>query len=183
MIGETRRILNSMMKEHSDQGITHEVLTTFLAEASAIINSRPLTSIPSDPDSPFILTPSILLTRKTDTVSEAVCDTDVKDLLKVQWRRVQHLAKMFWDRWKKEYLHTLQARKKWHQDQRNVSVGDVVLLKNVETHRNQWPLGRVIKTFPGKDDLVRKVEVRVRKDDKMTSYIRPVTELVILLEE
>ena len=77
----------------------------------------------------------------------------------------------------------MQARKKWHQDKRNVSVGDVVLLKNVETHRNQWPLGRVIKTFPGKDNLVRKVEVRVRKDDKMTSYIRPVTELVILLEE
>ena len=131
-----------------------------------------LTSIPSDSDSPFILTPSILLTQKTDTASEAVCDTDAKDLLRVQWRRVQHLAKMFWERWKKEYLHTLQARKKWHQDQRNVSVGDVVLLKNVETHRNQWPLGRVIK-----------VEVHVRKDDKMISYIRPVTNLVILLDE
>ena len=81
MIGVTRGILNSMMMEHAAQGLTHEVLTTFLAEASAIINSRPLTSIPSDPDSPFILTPSILLTQKTDTVSEAVCDTDVKDLL------------------------------------------------------------------------------------------------------
>ena len=61
MIGVTRRILDSMMKEHSAQGLTHEVLTTFLAEASAIIISRPLTSIPPDPDSPFILTPSILL--------------------------------------------------------------------------------------------------------------------------
>ena len=87
MIGETSRILNSMMKEHSAQGITHEVLTTFPAETSAIINSRPLTSIPSDPDSSFILTSSILLTQKTDTVSEVVCDTNAKDLLKIQWRR------------------------------------------------------------------------------------------------
>ena len=48
MIWVTRRILNSKMKEHSAQGLTHEVLTTFIAEASAIINSRPLTSIPSE---------------------------------------------------------------------------------------------------------------------------------------
>ena len=76
-----------MMKENSDHGITHEVLSTFLAEASAIINPRPLTSIPADPDSSFILTSSILLTQKTDTLSEVICDTDAKDLLKIQWRR------------------------------------------------------------------------------------------------
>lgn len=73
-------------------------MTTFLAEASAIINSRPLTAIPTDSDSPFILTPSILLTQKTDEVDEPICNTGAKDLLKVQWRRGQHLAKMFWDR-------------------------------------------------------------------------------------
>ncbi|XP_052694839.1 uncharacterized protein LOC128173163 [Crassostrea angulata] len=182
MIGLTRRILDNMLKDHSAQGLTHEVLTTFLAEASAIINSRPLTAVSSDPDSPFVLTPSILLTQKTDVPTEAVCDTTAKDLFKVQWKRVQHLAKMFWDKWKKEYLHTLQARKKWHHGQRNISVGDIVLLKDVETHRNNWPLGRITATFPGKDNLVRKVEVRVSKDGKTTSYVRPVTELILLLE-
>lgn len=95
MIGVTRRILDKMLKDHSARGLTHEVLTTFLAEASAIINFRPLTAIPTDPDSPFILTPSILLTQKTDEVGEPVCNTDAKDLLKVQWRRVQHLAVTF----------------------------------------------------------------------------------------
>lgn len=87
---------------------------------------------------------------------------------------------MFWDRWKREYLHTLQPRKKWHQSQQNLSVSDIVLLKDVETHRNNWPLGRVTETFPGKDNLVRKVEIRISKDGKTTSYIRPVTELVFL---
>lgn len=56
-------------------------------------------------------------------------------------------------------MHTLQPRKKWHQSLRNLSVGDIVLLKDVETHRNNWPLGRVTETFSGKDNLVRKVEV------------------------
>lgn len=53
-------------------------LTTFLPEASAIINSRPLTAIPADSDSPFILTPSILLTHTTDEVDEPICNTDAK---------------------------------------------------------------------------------------------------------
>lgn len=53
-------------------------LNTFLPEACAIINSRPLTAIPTDSDSPFILTPSILLTHKTDEVDERICNTDAK---------------------------------------------------------------------------------------------------------
>lgn len=98
MIGITCRILDNMLKDHSAQGIAHEVLITYLAEASAIINSRPPTAISTDPDSPFILTPSILLTQKTDEVDEPICNTDAKNLLKVQWRRVQHLARNFCDR-------------------------------------------------------------------------------------
>lgn len=89
---------------------------------------------------------------------------------------------MFWDTWKREYLHALRPRKKWHQSQPNLSVGDIVLLKDVETHRNNWPLEHVTETFQGKDNLERKFEVRVSKDGKTTSYIRPVTELLILLD-
>ena len=88
---------------------------------------------------------------------------------------------MFLDRWKKEYLHTLQARKKCHKGQRNISVIDAVLLKNVETHYNQWPLGRLNKIIPGKDNFDCKVNVRLRKDDKMTSYSRSVTDLMIFV--
>lgn len=33
----------------------------------------------------------------------------MKDMYKAQWRRVQYLADTFWQRWNKEYLHTLQT--------------------------------------------------------------------------
>ena len=33
-----------------EEGSTHDVLTTLMAEVCAIINSRPITAIPSDPD-------------------------------------------------------------------------------------------------------------------------------------
>ncbi|XP_056012598.1 uncharacterized protein LOC130052217 [Ostrea edulis] len=183
LIEITRRILDSMLLDHRRVGLTHEVLVTLLAETSAMINSRPLTGIPSDPNSSFILTPNILLTQKMDVLNEKICETDSKDLMRVQWKRVQHFAKVFWDKWKKEYLHTLQTRKKWHQTQRNVRVGDVILMREKDMHRNEWPLGIVTKVFPGQDDLVRKVEVKVNRNDKITSYTRPVNDIVILLEQ
>ena len=182
LIGIARRILDGMLLDHRRVGLTHEVLVTFLAETTAIMNSRPLSGISSDPNSSFILTPNILLTQKMDGPNEKTCETDSKDLMRVQWKRVQHLAKVFWDKWKKEYLHTLQARKKWHQVQRNVHVGDVILMKEKDLHRNEWPLGIVTKVFPGQDDLVRKVEVKVNRSGKVLSYIRPVNDIVILLE-
>ena len=35
-----------------------------MAEVTAIINARPLIAVSTDPDSPFILTPAMLLTQK-----------------------------------------------------------------------------------------------------------------------
>lgn len=104
------------------------------------------------------------------------CETDSKDLLRVQWKRAQHLATIFWDKWKKNYLHTLQNRRKWHQTERNVQVNDVILLKDKDMHRNDWPLGIVTKVFLGEDDLVRKEELKVSRNGRVYSYIRPVHE-------
>jgi hypothetical protein len=42
---------------------------TCLAEVSAIVNSRPLVPLTSDPDDPTPLTPSLLLTQKPQQVT------------------------------------------------------------------------------------------------------------------
>ena len=39
--------------------------------------------------------------------------------------------------------------------------------------KNQWPLARITKVLPGKDNVVRTVEVRT----KNATYTRPVTKL------
>ena len=38
-----------------------------MAEVTAIVNARPLIPVSNDPDDPFILSPSMLLTQKTPT--------------------------------------------------------------------------------------------------------------------
>lgn len=43
-----------------------------------------------------------------------------------------------------------------------------------------WPMVLIVKTFSSRNDgKLRTVEIRVVRDDKVTTYIRPITELVL----
>lgn len=161
--------------------LTHEVLVTFMAEVAAIINARPLVPVTTDPDDLFILTPAALLTQKVNIVPAPAVEFGVADLYKRQWRQVQHLSNTFWDRWRKQFLPTLQVRKKWQSIHPDIKPGSVVLLKNSQVPRNEWPLGLITQTFPSKDGKVRQVEVKVIKPGGTTSFLRPITAIVLLL--
>ncbi|XP_033745498.1 uncharacterized protein LOC117331014 [Pecten maximus] len=181
MIGIARRILDAMLLDNTHRALTHDVLVTLMHEISAIINSRPITQVSSDPDSPTILSPSMLLTLKNDIPHEPFADLSIKDMYRSQWAQVQVLANRFWSRWSNEYLHTLQKRPKWRHECENLEVGDIVILKDSCKSRRQWPTGRVTNVFPSEDNLVRKVELRVVGRDGLTTLIRPVSELVFVL--
>lgn len=43
---------------------------------------------------------------------------------------------------------------------RNVKCGDLRLIADENTPSKRWPLERIIKTFPGKDGLVRSAQVK-----------------------
>ena len=62
-----------------------------------------------------------------------------------QWRHVQHLANVFWSKWQKEFLPTLQPHGKWQEQVRNLEAGDLILLRCRNAARNEWPLALVIK--------------------------------------
>ena len=88
----------------------------------------------------------------------------------------------FWHKWRHEYLQSLQARRKWKQDQDPLKPGDVVLMKSYDSVRNYWPLARILRIFPGDDGRVRKVEVSVFRENKIHTYIRPIVDLVLLVK-
>ena len=62
-----------------------------------------------------------------------------------------------------------------------MKVGDVVLVWDKESPRNQWPLAVVTKVFLSDDQLVRKVQVTTAKDEERKFFERPVHKLVLLL--
>lgn len=94
------------------------------------------------------------LRKKTGDVFESHMNFDVRNMYTSQWKIVQILANRFWDCWRKEYLQSLQQRRKWTDTKPNVQEGDVVLMKDVEQHRNFWPLCRIKRVFSSEDNLV-----------------------------
>ncbi|XP_037103989.1 uncharacterized protein LOC119120868 [Syngnathus acus] len=152
MIGVPRKILDSMFLQLGTSRLSHEALSTLMAEVAAIFNARPLIPVSTDPDDPFILTPETLLTQKVCVPSAPVGDW-IKDLHKSHWRQVQHLAQTFWDRWKKQYLASLQPRQKWQAPTPDIQPGSIVLLKDNQLVRNEWPLGLIIQVFPSNDGM------------------------------
>ena len=96
---------------------------------------------------------------------------------------MQVLAESFWKRWKAEYLELRQPRTKWPLPDTNIIPDQIVVLKDKDSCRLDWPVGMIDRVFPSDDDLVRKVEVAIMKNGKRQTYIRPVTEIIPLLPE
>lgn len=176
-IRTTRKVLSGLLTEHG-QRLDDESLRTLMCEVEAVVNSRPLTFISSDPDDLEPLTPNHLLTNKPTVVLPPPGNFQREDVyMKRRWRRVQYLTNLFWSRWKTEYLTTLQQRQKWQRPKRNLVVGDVILIKEDNAPRNSWSMGIVEETEQDKQGLVRAVEVRT----KTSRLRRPINKLVLLL--
>ena len=190
-IRTVRSVLTAILETNGAQ-LDDESLRTYLCECEAIVNSRPLTvNNLSDPDSLEPLSPSHLLTLKTKVVLSPPGMFQTPDLYtRKRWRRVQHLANEFWCRWRKEFLLSLQQRNKWTHPRRNLTVGDVVIVKEDTLPRNCWQLARVSKTYPSKDGHVRSVQVvlgdaALPSDGKRKGPVRrldrPANKLVLLV--
>lgn len=187
-----RNVLNASLAL-SPGRLNDTSLRTFLYEAAAIVNSRPLTTDNlNDPNSLEPLTPNHLVTMKASTALPPPGQFVKEDLYaRKRWRQVQYLAEQFWSRWKKEYLHNIMVRQRWHMPKRNIQIGDVVMDKDETLQRSVWKLGRVSETITDKDGLVRKVKMvygdrELNKEgerlNKVSIVERPVHKLVVLLE-
>ncbi|GFR10769.1 integrase catalytic domain-containing protein [Trichonephila clavata] len=75
------------------------------------------------------------------------------------------MTQHFWKRWSSEYLTLLQSRSKWRIFQKNLDIGDLVLIKHDNSPPLQWKLEKVTETFPGKDGKVRVVKVKTQTSE------------------
>jgi hypothetical protein len=80
-----------------------------------------------------------------------------------RWRVAQRLTDQFWARWLKEYVPLLVTRSKWHKRERNLAVNDLVVVDDPFLPRNLWPVGVIQKVSPGRDGVVRTVDVRLAR--------------------
>ena len=184
LIGVVRSVLNAILDNNSER-LDDNSLSTFFYEAAAIVNSRPLSlEHVTDPEHPEPLTPNHLLTGKSRIVMPPPGEFSQGDTYHIKrWRRVQFMADQFWQRWRREYLRYLQLRSKWQREKREMRVGDVALIADNNTPRNDWKRGIVTEVFVSRDGLVRSVRLKIgqKADNEDSSLIRPVHKLVLLL--
>jgi hypothetical protein len=174
-----KSVKNHLKRILGSNNLTYEEMTTVLTQIEGCLNSRPLIPMSEDPDDLAVLTPGhFLLGEPLNSLPEPDL-TDVKINRLSRWQLTQQLTQHFWRRWQQEYLSTLQQRPKWKQPQKNLEIGDLVIVKEENLPATKWALGRIVDVHPGADQRVRVASI------KTTTGIskRPITKLVLLIHE
>ncbi|XP_064620787.1 uncharacterized protein LOC135483687 [Lineus longissimus] len=180
LIGLTK---TSLKKVLGRAFVSVDELNTLLIEVEAGLNDRPLTYISEDVDvSP--LSPSHFLMGHSITALPYDVDTDELDDptfgqpqdLRNHNIRLGKLQADFWKRWTSEYLSSLRENDRISGKgitHNIVSVGDVVQIENSSVPRTRRNLGVITKVYPGRDRLIRSVDLKT----KSGQLNRPIAKL------
>lgn len=127
-------------------------------QAGSIVNQRPIGSQPSTPEDGIYLCPNdLILGRSSTHAPQGLFKERVID--KRRFDHIQSIMQIFRKKWSRDLFLGLAIQPKWHVESRNVQKGNVVLVQDNNVVRGEWKLGIASETFPGKDDLVRRVKV------------------------
>ena len=186
-IQSVRRVLDTTIQMANQRYLSRDEFSTFLAVAADIVNRSPLWAVSNSPEDPTPISPQMLLTLRPPGEIAPVDTFTEEDALaygQKRYRRVQFYSEQFWTRWRKEYLHTLHLRHKWKSTKPCIAVGDIVLIRDKNQARNQWPMGRVTATSPSQDGLVRTVTLVIPPlpgKSQTRSIVRGITDLILLI--
>ncbi|XP_011859715.1 PREDICTED: uncharacterized protein LOC105557156 [Vollenhovia emeryi] len=139
-------------KVASEAALTFEEASTLVTQIEAILNSRPLNALSSDPNDLNYLSPGHFL-------------------------RLEQIRQHFWKRWSLEYLSQLQRRAKRHTTRgEQLKVGQLVLCREDGLPPLRWMLGRVQEVCPGDDNIIRTAIVKTARG----VFKRPAVKLSVL---
>lgn len=164
------------LKRMLNTKLTYEGFNTLICQIEAILNSRPLFPLSENPEDLEVLTPGHFLIGQPSNLppEPSLLATKLNRLNQFQY--IQRLMQQFWKRWANEYLHRLQQRPKWVQEKPNIEPGNIVIIKDDNLPPAQWMLGRVLKIYPGQDQLVRVADIQC----KSSILKRPIHKLCLL---
>ena len=157
-----------------------------LYEASNLVNEQPIGRHPTVPDEGSYLCPNdVLLGRATSRVPAGPFKDETP---RRRFEFIQKLTDTFWRKWTNNYFSALVVRKKWHTEKRNLRVGDVVMIKDANSVRGGWKLGKVNKVFPSDDGHVRRCQVSYKQQlpgtkiaPKFTTIDRPIQDFIVIV--
>ncbi|KAL0818992.1 hypothetical protein ABMA28_008279 [Loxostege sticticalis] len=143
--------------------LTYEEMVTCLTQVEAILNSRPLTQLSSDPLDLSPLTPAhFLIGRPLVSIPHPqIMDDNITRL--DRFKRIEHFKQHFWHRFALEYVSQLQQKSKWQTGKKELKLGSLVIVKDNTLPPLLWSLGRVVNVYPGSDGIVRVAELKTKR--------------------
>jgi len=172
-VKSTKRHLSRLL---GNLNLTYEEMCTLLYRIEAVLNSRPLGPMTTDPNDGDYLSPGHFLVGAPLLSPPELDYTETPMNRLTRYELLQQATQAFWKAWTRDYLHTLMSLNKWAITTPNVSVGDVVYLQLKGTSPLEWPIGRIETTYPGKDGVVRAVRIKTPQG----IFTRPVHKLISL---
>ena len=158
--------------------VTEDFLSTTMCPVEQTLNARPLTQVISDATILQAITPNHFLFGNKNLclpyLSGAEQFVDHRKL----FRQTQAYADLIWDRFRKEYLPTLNSRKKFQTTtDRSLQQGNLVWLVEDSDKRGYYDLVQITETFEGSDGVIRSATIPTKDG----CYKRPVVKLAPVL--
>ncbi|XP_076243414.1 uncharacterized protein LOC143184816 [Calliopsis andreniformis] len=161
-----RRTKHHLTRVIGDTLLSYESLLIVINQIEAILYSRPIIPLSSDPNDLHALTPGHFL------IGENLTSMPDHDLSAVptgrlsSWQHVQQLRRHFWNRWVKDYLQEQTVRAKWHAGKApHFPIGSLVIPKEDNVPPMCWLLGRVTAVHPGDDGVVRVITIKTSRGE------------------
>lgn len=173
-----RSVKSALKRSVGNRLLCRVELTTALTEIEAILNSRPLTFVGDEPDSSMPLSPANFLMPQQKQ-SFPWNDPGPVDAAGLRDRAVHQetVLHKFWQVWTDEYIVNLPQGEVFKAGKpTKLQVGALVLIREDNRSRLSWPLATIVALNPGRDGIVRSVELRTREG----VYARPVQRVHIL---
>ena len=167
-----RSVKNGLKKSLGLRSLNRNDLEVALYRIERSINFRPITkSVDQTPLRPAdFLYPSC-------GYSEAPSKDPDREILEKLYSQQRKAVAEVWSRWKREYITNLPLIVPKHFENGDLKLGDLVMVNEKDHHIKQnrllWPLGRITKLLPGKDNKIRSVELQTPTG----SYTRAIQRL------
>lgn len=169
------------MKHHlkrvmGTQKYSFQCVSALLVSVEACLNSRPLCTLSDDVNDNEALTPAhFLIGRSLKLPIHEKMDMPPHNIKRL-YLQLQSQLQAFWKQWSNDYLQFLMQLPKWREQQENLKVGQLVIIKAENIPPTYWAMGRITRTHEGEDGKVRSVTLKTQTGE----LVRSVRKICVL---
>jgi hypothetical protein len=156
-----RSLRDKLRKSIGIEKLNFSDMHALLKKIEAVLNDRPLLIVRGvQEDGDFILTPSHLIIGRQLGQFPPMCVSPKNLSLHEAYKIRTKIEKHFWEKYHKFHLQEIAHRTKWHKPEKDLKVGDLVLLHEDNVPPLMWRRGLIDQVTPGSDGKVRLLHIK-----------------------